>query len=131
MTTHCFVQLADQGFGYGHSADVQSLIIMASEIAPTDIPVLLVGQSGNGKEVYARLIHRLSGSRGMRRKVSCAPMDAGRLLAEVRELSRKKVGGDDAPRTVFLDGVQDLEVACQSVLISLLPDGEPYSIHGS
>jgi hypothetical protein len=31
MTTHCFVQLADQGFGYGHSADVQSLIIMAAE----------------------------------------------------------------------------------------------------
>jgi hypothetical protein len=58
-------------------------------------------------------------------------MDAGRLLAEVRELSRKKVGGDDPPRTVFLDGVKDLEVACQSVLISLLPGGERYSIHGS
>jgi len=93
--------------------------------------VLLVGQSGNGKEIYTRLIHRLPGSRGMRRKVSCAPMDAGRLLAEVRELSRKKVGGDDPPRTVFLDGVKDLEVACQSVLISLLPGGERYSIHGS
>jgi DNA-binding NtrC family response regulator len=53
VTTHSLIQLADQGFGYGRSPDVQSLIIMATESAPTDIPVLLVGESDSDKEVCA------------------------------------------------------------------------------
>src|SRR5260370_16379136 len=99
---------------------------MVGEIAKTDIPVLLVGESGTGKEVYARLIHRLSGlGEAPLKKVSCAALDSGRLLAEVREESLSSSGsGGTASRTVFLDGVHELDAACQGVLLSLLPAGE-------
>jgi len=100
---------------------------MVAEIARTDIPVLLVGESGTGKEVYARLIHQLSGlGEAPLKKVSCAALDAGRLLGEIREGFHSESGkGNVAARTVFLDGVHELDSACQRVLLSLLPDGEP------
>jgi len=118
---------AGAGFVCGQAATVQSLNAMVAEIAKTDIPVLLVGESGTGKEVYARLIHRLSELAGAPlKKVSCAALDAGRLLAEAREEFLSDCGsGEAAVRTVFLDGVHELDSACQRALLSLLPDGEP------
>jgi two-component system response regulator AtoC len=127
MATSTSEQSAGTGFVYGRAPTVQSLNAMVVEIAKTDIPILLVGESGTGKEVYARLIHRLSGlGDAPLKKVSCAVVDAGRLLAEVRE--EFPSGGESRetrPRTVFLDGVHELDAACQRALLSLLPDGEP------
>ena len=120
-------QLVDDRIIYGHSTIMQSLNAMVAEIAKTDIPILLTGETGTGKEVYARLIHRVSVLGGASlNKVCCAALDAGRLLAEVREefLSDNRTG-EAAARTVFLDGVHELDAACQKVLLSLLPDGEP------
>jgi two-component system response regulator AtoC len=127
MATHIAERWAGADLIYGQAATVQSLNTMASEIAKTDIPVLLVGESGTGKEVYARLIHRLSGlDEASLKKVTCAALDAGRLLAEVREEFPSGTGGaETAARTVYLDGVHELDAACQGVLLSLLPDGEP------
>jgi two-component system response regulator AtoC len=127
MATQSFPYAMDPAFVYGQGADVQSLNVLAAEIARTDIPVLLVGESGTGKEVYARLIHRLSGrSEGALTKINCAALDAGVLLNEVRS-AFQSVGdhGEAQTRTVFLDGVHELDAACQRVLLSLLPDGEP------
>jgi len=103
---------------------VQSLNALVAEIAKTDIPVLLVGESGTGKELYARLIHRLSGlGESSLKKVSCASLEAGRLLGEIQEEIHPRTGRvDGAARTVFLDGVHELDAACQRALLSLLPD---------
>jgi two-component system, NtrC family, response regulator AtoC len=127
MTTQTLEQVAVAGFVYGQGASVHSLNSLVAEIARTDIPVLLVGESGTGKEIYARLIHRLSGlGEAPLKKVSCAALDAGRLLAEMREEFLSDRGsGEAAARTVFLDGVHELDAACQRALLSLLPDGEP------
>src|SRR6266446_5228510 len=124
---HRSEQLMDVDFVYGDSAVMQSLNAMVAEIAKTDIPILLTGESGTGKEVYARLIHQVSvlGAVPLK-KVFCAALDAGRLLAEVREESLSDpANGEVGARTVFLDGVHELDAACQRVLLSLLPDGEP------
>lgn len=127
MKTQTVEQVAGGDFVSGQGTSVHSLNSLVAEIARTDIPVLLVGESGTGKEVYARLIHRLSGlDEAPLKKVSCEALDAGRLLAEVREEFLSGRGsGEAVARTVFLDGVHELDAACQRVLLSLLPDGEP------
>lgn len=121
-----FSPLAEAGNLWPRSTIMQSLNIMVDEIAKTDIAILLIGESGTGKEVYARLIHRVSnlGSMPMK-KVNCAAMDAGRLLAQIREsLGAAGGSGYGKPQTLFLDGVDELELSCQRVLLSLLSDSE-------
>jgi two-component system response regulator AtoC len=126
MATQSFAYATDPAFVYGQGADMHSLNVLAAEIARTDIPVLLVGGSGTGKDVYARLIHRLSGrSEATLTKINCAALDAGQLLNEVRAAFQFAGGNSEGQtRTVFLDGVHELDAACQRVLLSLLPDGE-------
>jgi two-component system, NtrC family, response regulator AtoC len=129
MATQTFTYVTDPAFVYGQGADMHSLNVLAAEIARTDIPVLIVGESGTGKDVYARLIHRLSGrSEAGLTKINCAALDPGQLLSEVRAAFQSaSEGGEVRARTVFLDGVHELDSACQRVLLSLLPDGEAKS----
>jgi two-component system response regulator AtoC len=124
---HTLEAWADAGLVRGQAAGVRSLNALVEELAKTDIPVLLVGESGTGKEVYARLIHRLSGlGEAPLRKVSCAALDAGQLLGEVKEeYLAGNTSREASPRTLFLDGVHELDAVCQRALLSLLPDGEP------
>jgi two-component system response regulator AtoC len=131
MASQPITRMPDPAFVYGQGADLQSLNVLAAEIAGTDIPVLLVGESGTGKDVYARLIHRLSGADDNSFvRISCGALDPGQILREVREAFRSN--GDDlesSRRTLFLDGVHELDDACQRLLLSLLPDGgEPKGV---
>jgi two-component system response regulator AtoC len=107
---------------YGQSAAMQALNAVVADIARTDIPVLLQGESGTGKEVYARLIHRLSGvGQGPLRRLSCATLEPGRLLRQIQEGMQPGNGAVGAG-TLLLDGVEELDPACQRLLLSLLPD---------
>jgi len=116
---------ATAGFVFGQGSAMQTLNTMVADIARTDIAVLLIGESGTGKEVYARLIHRLSGlNEAPLQKISCATLDPGHLLGQVRDCLRAVAEGH-SPGSLFLDGVEELDLACQRVLLSLLPDGEP------
>src|SRR5260370_26701895 len=111
-------------FYFGQVSAIQAVNAMVADIAGTDIAVLLIGESGTGKEVYARLIHRLSGLKEQQlKKISCATLDPGRLVGQVQDCLR--TGAEDhGAGTLFLDGVEELDLACQRVLLSLLPDGE-------
>jgi two-component system, NtrC family, response regulator AtoC len=125
MATQPITRTPDPAFVYGQGADLQSLNVLAAEIAGTDIPVLLVGESGAGKGVYARLIHRLSsGSESSFLRVNCGALDSGQMLGDVREAFQNEADTAESRRTVFLDGVHELDAACQRALLSLLPDGE-------
>ena len=123
----CGADYAGNGpFVYGHSPAIQSLNSIVGEIARTDIPVLLMGESGTGKEVYGRLIHRLSArSHAPLKKFSCRALEAGELLTQLRCGSK---AGTENPeqdlRTLFLDGIDELDLACQKALLSVLPDGD-------
>jgi two-component system, NtrC family, response regulator AtoC len=132
MAIHALEAWPEDGFVRGQAAGVQSLNALVAEIAKTDIPLLLMGESGTGKEVYARLIHRLSGlAETSLKKVSCASLEAGRLLAEIQEEIHPRTGrSNGAARTVFLDGVHELDAACQRALLSLFPDGDLSSRNG-
>jgi two-component system response regulator AtoC len=111
-------------FVYGLGPAVQALNEMVCEIARTDIPVLLVGESGTGKDAYAKLIHRLSTSNEMRfHKFNCASFDADLLPPHMPRLSESH-GPTNLCGTLYLDNVQELDSAAQRALLSLLPDAE-------
>ena len=91
-----------------------------AEIAPTGIPVLLVGESGTGKQMFAQLIHRLSPRAGEPFvKVACAAMDPERMSAE---LGLDGAGSRRAAGTVFLVEISELDAACQRSLLYALPE---------
>ncbi len=119
-------QSAKSAFVAGCSPSIRGLNAIVREVARTNIPVLLMGESGTGKEVYGRLIHRLSKHcHTPLKKLSCRTLEAEEFLAQLRSDLR---GSDERPedvvRTLFLDGIDELDLACQKVLLSLLPDGE-------
>jgi len=125
MASQPITRMPDPAFVYGQGADLQSLNVLAAEIAGTDIPVLIVGESGTGKDVYARLIHRLSGADDNSFvRISCGGLDPRQILSEVRGAFHSDGDNlENSRKTLFLDGVHELDAACQRLLLSLLPDG--------
>lgn len=117
-------------FGGFLSSPMRSLKQIVGEIAPTDIPVLLVGESGCGKEVLARQIHRLSQRQDEPFcKLICAGLTADRINNLLRE------GGTSSPfaraGTIFLDEVSDLDLLLQPRLLHFIPDGSPMTGEGT
>jgi len=113
-------------FVRGQSAAVQNLNFMVEEIARTNIPVLLMGESGTGKEVYGRMIHRLSKQAHVPlKKISCRAVQQGEFLTLLKsELPEQDGGAAPRGRTLFLDGIDELDLESQKILLSILPDGE-------
>lgn len=110
------------GFVYGIGAPMQALNDMVSEIAHTDIPVLVVGESGTGKDAYARLIHRLwLKDETQFCKINCGSFDLRQISSQVgpsRQHSSVIRG------ILYLDNVQELDTVSQRLLLSLLADAE-------
>src|SRR5688572_30038339 len=64
----------------GASAEVLTAVRLAQHVAPTDIPVLIVGETGTGKELLAQRIHQMSERAG-----SLVAVDCGALPDELIE----------------------------------------------
>jgi DNA-binding NtrC family response regulator len=112
------------GFIYGCGSAMRNLNAMVAEIAPTCIPVLIMGECGTGKDAYARLIHRLSQETGAAfQKINCAAFESADLFSQLNDQTREH-HGERACGTVYLDSVQDLELQGQRALLSSLPDDE-------
>jgi two-component system, NtrC family, response regulator AtoC len=108
----------------GLSPIIQRLNAIVAQISQVNIPVLLVGESGTGKEVYAHWIHTLSRhSHGPLQKLSCRALEPDQFVAQAGPCL-KRVATSQEARTVYLDGVDELDFTCQKVLLSMLPDGE-------
>jgi len=124
--TNTALSPASYAFVRGLSSAVQALNALVEEIARTDIPVLLMGESGTGKEVYGRLIHRLSRhSHRPLKKVSCRTVEQGEFVAVLKSnLHENDHQTEDGGRTLFLDGIDELDLENQKALLSILPDGE-------
>lgn len=111
----------------GTSPALLALQNVIAEIAPTSIPILLVGDSGTGKEMFARHIHDLSSRCGEPFvKIPCASMNAETLAAELAlDAAGYQNGTRDASGTLLFDEISELDAACQRILLYALPDGEP------
>jgi len=119
------VELASEsgaGFVCGFGKTMESLNRTLVQIARTPIPVLILGESGTGKDVHVRLLNRLSGSSDAElKKLNCSLLDPVELLRQIQQCS-SPVSGSHLPRTLFLDAIDELDSACQRVLISTFPE---------
>ncbi|MCU0227859.1 MAG: sigma-54 dependent transcriptional regulator, partial [Bryobacterales bacterium] len=119
----------------GSSAPMVELYKLISRVAPTDTTVLIEGETGTGKEVVARLIHKNSGRAQMPfEAVDCGAVASSLLESELFGAVRGAYTGADRDRvglleaahrgTVFLDEVGDIEAGFQLKLLRFLQERE-------
>ncbi len=119
--------LTGPGFVYGRSEAILPVNSMVGEISRTDIPVLVEGESGTGKDVYARLIHQLSAVRELPLvKLNCTVLEPGELLSRVKTSLAANWAGEaqESAGTLYLDGIDELDLDCQRVLLAMLQERE-------
>ena len=127
------ISLHGTGQIVGRSAALGSVLTRAQQVATTDATVLLLGETGTGKELLAAQIHDLSARRGrLMVRVNCAAIPAALLESELfgREkgaytgaLSRQIGRFEMADRsTIFLDEIGDLPVEMQVKLLRVLQE---------
>ena len=108
---------------------------LAAQVADTDVPVLILGESGVGKEVMARHIHYSSARRNEQMlKVNCAALPSELLESELFGYERGAFTGAlrDKPGkfelagrgTIFLDEIGEMSPLLQAKLLHVLQDGE-------
>lgn len=93
-----------------------------SDIAGTDLPVLITGECGTGKSALAFRIHQLSKrTKETFVRINCAAVTP-RLFEEsgIDEARIQWLGTG----TLFLDEIADLEISCQRKLLNAMPDGD-------
>ena len=117
------------------SPAMRKIRAQVAQVAKVDIPVLLLGESGVGKEVLARLIHKLSRRSGKTMvKVNCAALPADLLESELfgyepgafTGANRSKPGTLELcdKGTVFLDEIGEMSPTVQAKLLHVLQDGK-------
>jgi transcriptional regulator with AAA-type ATPase domain len=119
----------------GRSPRFRAAMARLARLARADIPVLILGETGTGKELAARRIHQASPRAGAPfLAVNCAALSETLLLADLFGHVRGAFTGADRDRagvfesahggTVFLDEIGDLPPPAQGMLLRVLQEGE-------
>jgi formate hydrogenlyase transcriptional activator len=126
---------AEFGDIVGESPTLKTTLSLVSVVAPTDSSVLVLGETGTGKELIARAIHKLS-SRSQRPfvKLNCAAIPLGLLESELFGHEKGAFTGAVAQKTgrfeladkgtLFLDEVGDIPLELQAKLLRVLQEQE-------
>jgi transcriptional regulator with PAS, ATPase and Fis domain len=120
---------------------MQQIGSICRQVAQTDVPVLILGESGVGKEVLARYIHTQSGRRAPFVKVNCAALPAELLESELFGHDRGAFTGAQREKpgkfelagqgTIMLDEVAEMSPLLQAKLLHVLQDGEYTRLGGT
>jgi len=116
----------DQYFVEAISPAMRSLEQIIANVAATDFPLLVMGESGTGKGAVAMHIHR----RSQRRNEPFTKIVCGTLTPEFFETLRRDLERDNGHEgtsgigTLFLDEIFELAPPCQASLLHAFPDGE-------
>lgn len=119
----------------GNSAAIRGVLKKAEQVASTDSTVLILGETGTGKELIARTIHEMSGrSQRPMIKTNCAALPATLIESELfgrekgaytgalaREIGRFELADKS---TIFLDEVGELPLDVQPKLLRVLQEGQ-------
>src|SRR5262245_12340497 len=119
----------------GHSPALKSVLVEVERVAPTDSTVLVLGETGTGKELIARAIHNLSPRCGRPfAKLNCAAIPFDLLESELFGHEKGAFTGAVAQKigrfemadtgTIFLDEIGDLPLALQPKLLRVLQEQE-------
>ncbi|MHC4943691.1 MAG: sigma 54-interacting transcriptional regulator [Planctomycetota bacterium] len=119
----------------GNSKAIREVLVQAEQVASTDSTVLILGETGTGKELVAHAIHKLSGRKDKPMvKVNCAAMPSTLVESELfgREKGAytgaltKQVGRFEIAdgSTIFLDEIGELSPETQAKLLRVLQEGE-------
>ncbi len=120
---------------FGTSRAMQAVRERVQKIATSNLPVLILGESGTGKDIIARMIHRLSAwSNGPWVKVNCPAIPGTLLESELFGYEKGAFTGAYANKpgrvelanrgTLFLDEISELDYGLQSKLLQVLQDGQ-------
>ena len=130
------IQATKQRFGIiGNSTGLNRAIEKAIQVSPTDISVLVTGESGVGKESIPKIIHSLSHRKhGKYIAVNCGAIPEGTIDSELFGHEKGAFTGATATRegyfevadggTIFLDEVGELPLTTQVRLLRVLENGE-------
>jgi len=124
----------DSGDMLGDSAPMRELRTRIEKFAPVDVPVLITGETGTGKEVAARVVHQRSSRRGQPFvAINCGALPANLVQSELFGHERGSFTGANARKigrietadggTVFLDEIGDLPLEAQTNLLRFLQEG--------
>lgn len=130
------IQSVKQRFGIiGRSPLLERALSTAIRVAPTDLTVLIQGESGVGKEIFSRIIHELS----IRKHnnfiaINCGAIPAGTINSELFGHEKGSFTGAVTERkgyfetvnggTIFLDEIGEMPLDTQSYLLRILESGE-------
>nr|BCX00972.1 MAG: sigma-54-dependent Fis family transcriptional regulator [Bacteroidota bacterium] len=120
---------------YGRSAAIRKVLDTIRQVAPTDITVLIQGESGVGKELVARAIHALSPRRHKELViVNCGAIPEGIIESELFGHEKGAFTGAIESRegyferanggTIFLDEIGDMPLHTQVKILRVLENGE-------
>ncbi|MCA9321077.1 MAG: sigma 54-interacting transcriptional regulator, partial [Planctomycetes bacterium] len=134
-------RIGHRGALVGGSAAMRELRALIRKVASSDLPVLITGDSGTGKELIAQAVHALS-PRSARRMVAenCCAIPETLLESELFGYQKGAFTGANADReglfvaasrgTLFLDEIGDLSPSLQTKLLRVLQEGEVRPIGG-
>jgi transcriptional regulator with PAS, ATPase and Fis domain len=119
----------------GGSPLLNRAIDIARQVSPTDMSVLITGESGSGKEVFSHIIHQMSARKhGAFIAVNCGAIPEGTIDSELFGHEKGSFTGAHEARkgyfevanggTIFLDEVAELPLGTQARLLRILESGE-------
>lgn len=130
------LQSIKQRFGIiGNSPLLDRALSTADRVAPTDLTVLISGESGVGKEVFSKIIHALSSRKHNKFiAINCGAIPAGTINSELFGHEKGSFTGATSERkgyfetvdggTVFLDEIGEMPQDTQAFLLRVLETGE-------
>jgi len=136
MATGIDVQSIKQRFGIiGNSPALNHAIEVAAQVAPTDMTVLITGESGSGKESFSKIIHNLSSRKhGQFIAINCGAIPEGTIDSELFGHEKGSFTGAQEARkgyfevtnggTIFLDEIAEMPHGTQARLLRVLENGE-------